>query len=203
MHRHLVALSLAATLLAGGCSSDGPTDTSTNQNLHFLSPAPDAPALGLQTLTFTAVQGQDTEVFMWYRRRPERADSSKLLRLRIRDRARITLPNGTPLLNGQSVVITITVTDPQRLIVDLQPTGLRFTGDDEPANLTLWYVEQDDDLNDDGVVNATDDSIERTLAIYRRETATAPWARLTSNVVVESDEVEAILRGFSNYVIAY
>jgi hypothetical protein len=202
MHKSLVALSLAVALLAGGCSSDGPTGTS-NQNLHFLNPAPDAPALGLQTLTFTAVQGQNAEVFMWYRKRPERTDSSKVLRLRIRDRAQITLPNGTALLPGQSVVITITITDPQRLIVDLQPTGLRFTGDDEPADLTLWYAEQDDDLNDDGVVNATDDSIERTLGMYRRETATAPWARLTSSVVVESDEVEAILRGFSNYVIAY
>ena len=203
MNRSLVAFSLAFALVTAGCSSDGPTDSTLNQDLNFLEPAPGAPALAQQTLTFTAVQGQDTEVFMWYRRRPERADSSKLLRFRIRDEAQITLPNGTALAPGQSVVITITVTDPQRLIVDLQPTGLRFTGDDEPARLTLWYAEQNDDLNDDGVVNAADAAIEPILAIFRRENASAPWMRLTSNVVAESDEVEAVLRGFSNYVIAY
>ena len=203
MNRSLVALSLALVLATAGCSSDGPTDSTLNQDLNFLEPAPGAPALAQQTLTFTAVQGQDTEVFMWYRRRPERTDSSKLLRFRIRDEAQITLPNGTALAPGQSVVITITVTDPQRLIIDLQPTGLRFTGDDEPASLTLWYAEQNDDLNDDGVVNAADAAIEPILAIFRRENATAPWMRLTSNVVAETDEVEAVLRGFSNYVIAY
>ena len=203
MHRNLWTLSLASLLLLGACKSDGPTDNQIREDINFLNSAPDAPPLGQQTLTFDAVQGQDTEVFMWYRRRPERADSSKLLRFRIRDDAQIRLPNGTALAPGQSVRITITVTDPQRLIVDFQPTGLRFENDDEPAQLNLWYIEQDHDFNDDGVVNSTDASIEQTLAIFRRENATAPWVRLTSRVVAESDEVEAILHGFSNYVIAY
>jgi hypothetical protein len=202
MHRYIVRLTLVLAIVAAGCKSDGPTGT-PNQDLNFLTPAPDAPALGLQTLTFNAVQGQDTEVFMWYRRRPERADSSELLRFRIRDRAQIVLPNGTALAPGQSVPITITIIDPQKLIVDMQPAGLRFTGDDEPANLTMWYIEQDDDFNDDGVVNSTDASIEQLLAIWRRENATRPWVKQTSRVVVESDEVEAVLHGFSNYVIAY
>jgi hypothetical protein len=203
MHRSRAFLALVALLLIAGCKSDGPTDNTLSQDINFLAPAADAPALGLQTLTFTAVQGQDTEVFMWYRRRPERADSSKLLRFRIRDRAQIVLPNGTPLAAGQTVQITITVTDPQKLIVDMQPTGLRFTNDDEPAQLNLWYIEQDHDLNDDGVINATDASIEQTLAIFRRENVLSPWVRQTSRVIVETDEVEAILHGFSNYVIAY
>jgi hypothetical protein len=202
MHKSFVAL-VAVALITAGCSSDGPSDPTTDQNLHFLSPTIDAPPLAVQTFSFDAVQGQDKDVIMWYHRRPERADSSKLLRLRIRSRAQITLPNGTALAPGQTVRITITVTDPQRLIVDLQPTGLRFGNDDEPANLTLWYIEQDHDLNDDGVINTTDDTIERTLAIYRRENATAPWLRQTSSVVAETDEVEAVLHGFSNYVIAY
>ena len=203
MHRPLLILSLASLLVVGGCSSDGPLEHQIRQDLHFLNSAPDAPPLGLQTISFDAVQGQDTEVFMWYHRRPERADSSKLLRFRIRDRAQIILPNGTPLTAGQSVHITITVIDPVRLIVDLQPTGLRFTGDDEPARLNLWYIEQDHDFNDDGVINSTDASIESTLAIFRRENALAPWVRLTSRVVAETDEIEAVLSGFSNYVIAY
>ena len=203
MHRNLLTLSLAALLMLAACKSDGPTDNQVRDDIHFLNSAPDAPPLAQQTLSFDAVQGQDTEVFMWYHRRPERADSSKLLRFRIRDDAQITLPNGTALAPGQSVRITITVVDPQKLILDFQPTGLRFGNDDEPARLNLWYIEQDDDLNDDGVINAADASIERTLAIFRQENAGAPWVRLTSRVVAETDEVEAVLHGFSNYVIAY
>ena len=194
-------ITLVALLALASCKDDsiGPGDDS---NLTFLSPDPSAPPLGAQTITFDAVQGQDTEVFMWYRKRPDRTDSSKVLRLRIKDDAQIVRPNGTPLLPGQSVAITITIVDPVRLIADFQPAGLRFLGS-EVADLTMWYDERDHDFNDDGVIDAADAAIEPTLAIFRRERVTAPWVRLTSDVVIETDEVEAEISGFTNYVIAY
>ena len=194
-------ITLAALLALASCKDDsiGPGDDS---NPTFLSPDPSAPPLGAQTITFDAVQGQDTEVFMWYRKRPDRTDSSKVLRLRIKDDAQIVRPNGTPLMPGQSVSITITIVDPVRLIADFQPAGLRVLGS-EVADLTMWYDERDHDFNDDGVIDAADAAIEPTLAIFRRERVTAPWVRLTSDVVIETDEVEAEISGFTNYVIAY
>ena len=197
--RRLIAL--VALLLVAACKDDstGPED---NSNLTFLEPEPTAPALGVQTLTFNAVQGQDTEVFMWYRKRPGSTDSSKVLRLRIDEDAQIVRPNGTPLSAGQSVSITITITDPIRLIADFQPAGLRFLGS-EVADLTMWYNERDHDFNDDGVIDASDTSIEQTLAIFRRESPTAPWVKLPGVITIETDEIEAEISGFTNYVIAY
>ena len=198
--RRLIAL--AALLVVAACDDDSSRPVENNSNLTFLSPDPAAPSLGVQTLTFNAVQGQDTEVFMWYRKRPGSTDSSKVLRLRIDEDAQIVRPNGTPLSPGQSVQITITIHDPIRLIVDFQPAGLRFNGI-EVADLTMWYLERDHDFNDDGVINGTDAAIEQTLAIWRRETLSAPWVRLSSDIVIENDEIEAEISGFTNYVIAY
>ena len=197
--RRLIAL--AAVLIVAACKDDsiGPED---NSNLTFLQPAPTAPGLGVQTLTFNAVQGQDTEEFMWYRKRPGSTDSSKVLRLRIDEDAQIVRPDGTPLAPGQSVAITITIHDPIRLIVDFQPAGLQFLGT-EVADLTMWYNERDHDFNQDGVIDATDASIEQTLAIFRRESRTEPWVKLTGDIQIEFDEIEAEISGFTNYVIAY
>ena len=197
--RRLLAL---ATLLTVAACSDDPTTPENNSNLTFLQPEPTAPPLGVQTVTFNAVQGQDTEVIMWYRKRPGSTDSSKVLRLRIDDDAQIVRPNGTPLSPGQSVQITITIIDPIRLIAEFQPAGLRFQGS-EVADITMWYLERDHDFNDDGVINDADTAIEQTLAIFRRESRTAPWVRLTSDVMMETDEIETEISGFTNYVIAY
>lgn len=196
--RRLAAL--AAMLLVAACD-ESTRPVENNSNLNFLEPAPTAPAVGAQTLTFNAVQGQDNEVFMYY---PQQGTSerSKILRLRIRAEAQIVRPNGTNLTTGQSIPITITIVDPVRLIVDFQPSGLRFLGE-EAADLTMWYDERDHDFNDDGAINATDSAIEQTLGIFRRETLTAPWVRLSGNIVVETDEIEADISGFTNYVIAY
>ena len=201
MNRTRRALAVTLAFVVAGCGDDSTAPTN-NASLNFLEPAPTAPALGTQTITFNAVQGQDTEVFLWYRRRPERADSSKLLRFRIDRDAQIVRPNGTALTAGQSTPITITVVDPVRLIVDFQPSGLRFNGG-QVADLTMWYIEQDHDFNDDGVINATDVIIEQTLAIWRRESAQAPWVRLSGAIQFESDEIEVEITGFTNYVIAY
>jgi hypothetical protein len=201
MNRPRRLTTLAAALVLAACSDD-PTGTEDNSNLTFLQPEPTAPQLGLQTVTFNAIQGQDTEVILWYRKRPGSTDSSKVLRLRIDDDAQIVRPNGTPLSPGQSVSITITIVDPIRLIAEFQPAGLQFQGN-EVADLTMWYLERDHDFNDDGVINATDTSIEQTLAIFRRESRTAPWVRLTGDISIEADEIEAEISGFTNYVIAY
>ena len=193
---------LATVLLVAACDDDSTGPVEDNSNLTFLEPAPTAPELGVQTVTFNAVQGQDTERIMWYRKRPGSTDSSKVLRLRIDKDAQIVRPDGTPLAAGQSVAITITIIDPVRLIADFQPAGLQFLGS-EVADLTMWYDERDHDFNDDGVIDASDSLIEQTLAIFRRESRTAPWVKLTGDIQIEFDEIEAEISGFTNYVIAY
>jgi hypothetical protein len=75
---------------------------------------------------------------------------------------------------------------------------------DDPARLTLKYVEADADLNDDGRVDPTDVMLKLQLGIWRQESEGAPWILLPSSVSLEdSDEVEADVPGFTNYAIAY
>ena len=211
------AMMFALVSLAFGCRSEAPTaidnagsssalaprKTGTNESPTFLQPAAGSPSLAELTTSFYAVQGQDRRVTMWYHADPGAADSAKLLEFRVRDKARIVRPDGTSLASGDSILITLTVIDPVKLIVDFQPSGLTFTGDDEPANLKMYYTEQNHDLNGDGVVNQKDTAIERTFAIYRRESVNDPWTRLTSDVVLSLDEVEAVIHGFTHYAIAY
>ena len=73
----------------------------------------------------------------------------------------------------------------------------------EPAELKIHYDHANGDLNDDGSVDAEDDSLESTLSIWRQEQPGDPFVRLTSVLSVELDEAEAELTGFSRYALAY
>ena len=198
-----VAVALVAAPLAGcGSDSTGPSGEKPTGDLHFLRPAPDAPPLANPQLTFTATRGVRTEQVIYYRPRAGESDSSEFLRFRVDDGSLDRRPDGTPIANGESVLITITVVDAARLIVDFQPSGLRFAAD-RPARLHIHFAEADHDFNDDGVVNGTDAELERELSIWRQERDGDPWTKEPSLVETELDEVEADILGFTHYAVAY
>jgi hypothetical protein len=94
------------------------------------------------------------------------------------------------------------VISPTNLIVDFQPSGLKFSAKD-PARLKIFFGECGDDLDRDGQVTSNDDAIEQQLSLWRQETPTAPWFKLSSLVVKENSEVDALLSGFTGYAVAY
>jgi hypothetical protein len=55
----------------------------------------------------------------------------------------------------------------------------------------------------DGDIDADDRRAEPLLAVWRQEAPGQPWLKLTSNVEIELDEIEADLTGFSGYALAY
>lgn len=200
------ALSLAAVALLGaiaGCSDEpsGPA-RKTDADLHVVVQAPTAPALTALTRTVLVTRGQDAELRLYYRARVGTADSTEFLRLRFDEATLLARPDGTPIANGESVLVTVTVPDPTKFLVNLEPSGLRFNPN-RPAELTFKLNESDDDLDDDGDVDASDATLFTTLAIWRQETAGQPWARLASKIEVELDEIDVDLTGFSNYIVAY
>ncbi len=194
----LAALAPAAMLLA----CDGSTDPNVSFTPNFLQAAVDAPPIANPVISFWAKKGTKYEEFIFYQKRPDRADSTDLVRFRLDENSLATRPDGSPIAVGDSVLITITVVDAQRMILDFQPSGLRFSAAD-PAELKLSFAEADDDLNDDGKVDAADSSLESQLAIWKRESASSPWVKLASIVELEADEIEALLSGFTGYAIAY
>jgi len=192
---------LAAVLLAVmACSDDSVTnpdpDPMPEAELNFLRPAINAPPLAQTSASFYAVKGSDRELRLFY------TDGDEFLRLRIDDKSLDRRPDGTAIALGDSVLITVSVSDASRLIVDLQPAGLKFA-DGEPAELRIRYANADDDIDDDGDVDGEDDAAERRFAIWRQERPGDLWERIGSVISSDLEDVRADLTGFTRYAIAY
>lgn len=203
---------LALTLLSAvavACSADPteppaltPTVGDTSLTVNSLEPKSDAPEIANPVVTFWAVRGESREAYMYYRSRPGRADSVDFVRFRVPQQALLTRPTGEAFAEGDSVQITITLVDPARLIVRFEPSGLRFDPA-HPADLKFSFLETDDDLDDDGVVDGDDAMIQTLLTVWRRETASAPWLRQASRLSIGTHEIETDVLGFTDYIIAW
>ena len=169
---------------------------------HFLRPAAGAPTIANPVVSFWAKRGVRQTAEMVYHRVAGARDSVVFFSLRLKERSLWRRPDGTAFADGDSVLITLTLVDAGRGIVDCQPSGLRFSPVD-PVRLRMSFFHADDDLNRDGVVNAADSSIARGLDIWRRESAAEPWQSLVSKVAVGPHEVEAEIGGFTGYAIAW
>jgi len=216
MTRRKRGLTLALAILATACSTDpaGPDQTlssaaplvgmaaQSEESLNFLRPAAGAPSLAQKSLSFYAVRGRDREAEIWYHPRAGMPDSSRLVRLKLDKRSLASDAAGNPIAEGDSLLITMTVIDTMRLIVELEPSGLVFAPSRE-SKLTLWYVETDADLNQDGVVDATDLQLETTLGIWLQEQPGDPWHRLSGVLDTGEDQIETEITGFTRYAVSY
>lgn len=192
------------TLLVGGCG-DGATDPADGvpeSALTFLRPSVSAPALVSTVATFWAKRGEDREVKLYYRPRPDRADSTEFLEFEVPAAALATRPDGRAFAVGDSVLISVRVVDPATLKVEFAPAGLRFSPN-SPARLEISLAETDDDLDRDGDVDAADGGLQPRLSIWRQEQAGQPWHKQSSVVVQDLDEVEADIFGFTAFAVAY
>ena len=207
-----VPLFLTALLFAASACHEDPTaprqDRAPAQAVtatttpHFLQAKAGAPSIANPTIKFYAKKGQRKTVFMLYHARPGRRDSTDLIRFRLRENSLLRRPNGSQIRAGDSVLITLKLVDPVKLVVDFQPAGLRFNPQD-PADLRIRWNETNPDVNRDGSVNQQDATLKQRLNIWRRESSTTPWVRTQSVVNVPSQECELDLTGFTRYAVAY
>jgi hypothetical protein len=188
---------------AASCSdsSSPPDDEKPPSELSVVHVAPSSTPLFNTTVSFYAKRGENSEGSLSFQDTGG-GEGEEYVRLRIDANSLLARPDNTPILQGDSVLITLSVVDPTEMLFDLQPTGLKFNPAD-PAELKIHYDHANGDLNDDGVSDSRDDTIERTLAIWRQETLTDPFVRLTSVLTIEIDEANAELTGFSRYALAY
>ena len=194
---------IAAFLLfgCGGAESTAPEERPVD-GLRLLTVTADAPALAATITRFYAVRGRNAGVDLWYRPKAGSKDSTKFLEFRLDNVSLDRRPNGTAFAEGDSVLITLTVTDPKHLIVDFQPSGLRFAAKN-PGRLKMFFGECGDDLDGNGKVDGDDDAIQNALSIWRQETPLAPWIKVSSAVVKSSKEIDADIGGFTGYAAAY
>ena len=205
-NRYARAFGLCAAMLASaaaGCrDGTGPNAGVPESELTFVRQSATAPTLAGTTARFWAKRGEDREVRMYYRPRAEASDSSLFLEFRVPAGALERRPDGSAFAAGDSVLITITVTDPSTLRAEFAPSGLRFSAR-TPARLRIEFDEADDDFDGDGDVDATDARIESQLSVWRQEGAGQPWYKQSSVVAEDIDDVEAEIFGFTAYAIAF
>jgi hypothetical protein len=183
----------------GGGTSGGNDGTTT---ITLLTASADAQDI-VSPASFWAVQGEDRRMEVVYASANGGNLTRRLLMLRVRKRTQIVRPDGSLVAPGDSVLITVSISDRTHLISQFEPSGLRFTGKD-PASLTMSFSGTDHDYNHDGVVTSADASIERTFSIYRQEATGLPWFKQTTVAADYSlDELTTNIPGFTNYVIAY
>ncbi len=198
------ALACVAAFVVFGCSASDTIapDQRAVDGLRLLTVAADAPPLATTATSFYAVRGQNAGVDIWYRAKPGRSDSTKFLEFRLAGSSLDLRPDGTAFANGDSVLITLTVTDATHLIVDFQPSGLRFSTKD-PAQLKMFFTQCGDDLDGNGKVDSGDDAIQQQLSVWRQESVSAPWFKVSSVVVKNNKEIDANIGGFTGYAAAY
>jgi hypothetical protein len=119
-------------------------------------------------------------------------DSVQFLAFDVPANTRIQQPDGTPVADGDSVLIAISLADSSRLIVAFAPSGLTFSG--QPAQLTLSFAEAD------SVLTATS---EASLALWRQEHPGDRWHKVSSMVHEGAHTVAGRVDGFTVYATAY
>ncbi|TFG54113.1 MAG: hypothetical protein E4H37_01275 [Gemmatimonadales bacterium] len=204
--RSLLPLGVVVAFAVGCGDSNGsgpnpPPEQRPPAALNILKLAQASPPVFNPVETFWAKKGEQAEARIYFQDAVG-GQGEEYLRLRIDDISLETLPNGTPIAIGDSVLITIRSVDPTQILFELEPTGLKFNPL-KPAELDIKYQEADDDFNEDGVVDLEDEAIEDILAIWRQENPGDDFVKIGSFLIESLEEIEAELTGFSRYAIAY
>jgi len=207
MLRHRIASLCLAAVAASALSctdstSPDPTDTRDPTDLRLLTAPYGTPSLAKTQVSFYAVQGKAGGVDIWYHAKPGAADSLKFLEFRVGAGSLATRPDGSTIAAGDSVLITLTVTDQTHFIIDFQPSGLKFSASDQPT-LKISFAACGEDLNYDGVVDSYDQTIMTNLSFWRQESPFQPWSKVSSIVEQNIKQVSAQLGGFTGYALEY
>jgi hypothetical protein len=205
--RFFPACALAVAALAVGLSCTdaiAPSDTSERDatDLRLLAAPAGTPALVTSQISFYAVKGRATSGNIWYRPRAGATDSTKFLEFKVGAASLDRRADGTVIAPGDSVLITLTVTDPTHFIIEMQPSGLKFASTDQPR-LKFSFAACGDDLNYDGRVDAADADMQAALSVWRQEGPFQPWFKVPSIVTTATKDIETSLAGFTGYAIEY
>ena len=115
-------------------------------------------------------------------------------------------PDGSLFGPGDSVFISIKVINPDELLFEFTPAGLKFNPA-IPAELSLDYDSAGftipGDYDGDGDDDIDDSEIETELAIWKQEAPGLLFSRLTGFIEFELDEVEVKIHSFTRYALAY
>jgi hypothetical protein len=217
-HRMIVRHSLiplALALFAAGCAdatgalpaamqpplAQTASESSWSTELHILQQAPTAPPLETYQVSFWARHDRESTVAVNYRPAAGQSVGQPFLRFRIPKFGLKWGPDGARLYGSDSVFITLTI-DTLKLSVDFQPSGVVFS-DLFSAGLVVWYVNANPDLNGDGVVDSTDQTLEGQLALSEEPTKVNGWFKLATKNDTTQKYVATNVYHFSQWAVAW
>lgn len=204
-HRLMILLLAVVAVPLFSCTDSTVPDSSDTRDpndLRLLSVPYGTPPLAKTQVSFYAVQGRAGGADIWYHARQGSTDSTTFLEFRVGPASLATRPDGSAIAAGDSVLITITVTDQSHFLVDFQPSGLKFTTADRPT-LKISFAACGEDLNYDHVVDDKDQAIMDALSFWRQEAPFQPWHKLSSTLESTTKEVDAQLDGFTGYALMF
>jgi len=185
---------LAAVALAACSDSTDPNDGAVPDGslniLRFASANP----VTVQTASFWAVKGDNRKLELFY------TSGDRFLEFEVRNESLLARPNGVPFVDGDSVLISVSIDASGKVAVDFQPSGLKFNPLD-PARLRIDYQGADHDVDHDGDTDSEDLKLETRLRIWQQETAGMPWLPLLT-VRLNGDDMEARVLGFTGFAMA-
>jgi hypothetical protein len=203
--RRLPVLAAVMFAAAASCTDSTAPDGDTERaatDLRLLAAPYGTPPLVTNQASFYAVKGRSGGMDIWYRPAAGHTDSLKFLEFRVGSNSLDRRPDGTTIAVGDSVLISLIVTDPTHFIIEFQPTGLKFTDTDQPK-LKISFAACGDDLNYDGKIDAADAAMLSSLSFWRQESPFQPWFKIPSSVAASVKEVNSTLPGFSGYAMMY
>ena len=185
---------------AAASCSDNPTGAKEvpGSELVFIRAAANAPPLDATTVHVWAKKGDGRRVEIRYKEQGEYG-GDRCLEFRIPGDALLRRPDGSAFSKGDSVLITITLTDPNTFNFQFAPAGLEFSHD-HPAELRISYKWADPDRNGDGRVDDRDRTF--PVDIWKQEDGAARWIKIGTTDDRDLEELRADIFGFTKYAMA-
>ena len=198
--KRLVSL-LAVIVLAACAESSGPGGVD-DLSLSVMQQRGTAPPLLSAQDSFYAKVGDGRELRLHYQGAAPGDTGEEFLRFEVPGSGLYRKPDGSAFQSNDSILITVTVVDPVRFLFEFAPAGLQFNPQN-PARLKIHYEHGEHDFDDDGDEDEEDDDLEAQLDLWYRQSAGALWFRVGSVKFEESDELDALIRNFSQYAVAW
>lgn len=205
MRRVARVLGIFATAGVLACGDHGtgvkPPDQKPESALEFVRFPADLLSSIPSQASFWAVAGQDRKLVLRYPPQAGEEEGEEFLEFEVPGDALVQRADGTPLVQGDSLQITVTLDAEGRFLFHFEPSGLEFDPH-HPAKLQVTYRRTAGDLNGDGEVDVQDSSLEQRLSIWKQELSTDPWVQVGSIKIEELDEIEAVIYGFTGFCVA-
>lgn len=196
-----LALTAACDTATGPRSPHTKTSGDTNTGAPLLTPidTPYVPRMPGDT-TFWAAKGKNYDVILRFRS-TSGTPGDKILEFKLANNSLLARPDGSPIANGDSVLIEIRPDTTGKMAFTFYPSGLAFDST-APAQLTMWCNHAAADLNGDGVVNSVDEQLWYEMAVWKRESPTDPWSKQSTTRSSDGFQLQTPVGGFTGFSVA-